>query len=335
MPEATPQQIELIRRAGDCVQMRFTGIAPSALNPWDDTSMPLLERLGQGDPLEALESIRSLRTEEALMDESVDSIVEFVSDRLRLVPRLAGDSIDDLARRFALNMLVRNLYTSHLVATKLATSDISQVVDLASFELILEAGSWGSAVVLPIHAGAIEAFVMVLSSLAPVTAVISQGSGVPDRPTPVQKERWPELDFNVVRAPSPSALLEAAAAAESGRILVIPPEFTSKHNDLVVDIDFQGMRVGVPSGYNEFARRLRLPMIPCHFRWDGSKYRLETAGPVAAHEQEGAIPRSVSRVFDLVNRALEDDVADWEGWFMLDRMILDSEFARSIGSAIA
>lgn len=298
---------------------------PSLIDPWAPTSYEFFEVLGFLDRQERYDVLDRIRSAELMRDsEAVEARTTMIEAQMRLSPLVPPDQCRDAAYQSAVRALKRSVHTANIMSQSIVDKDVTEMVDVDSFAPILEAAKLGPTVVLPIHCGAIEAFVMILSAFVPVTLIVSHGSGVPTEIVAEHRVAVPNIDLEILRAPGPRVLVQALRAARSGRVLVFPPEFTSKRHDVVVRYRAAGVDVAVPSGYAQFAERLNAPMFPVLFTpTPEMTYQVKTPGAVDPTEKVDGVSRGIVEVFNLVDEVLADDLVDWEGWQVLGTMKSD------------
>lgn len=302
----------------------------SLVDPWRAYQHPLFyQRVGLLNPADRWDVLTTLRSAEIASPESRpvwERLLPHFRERLALSPMHAVDELDELAVRAVGHALNRNLHTTAIIAALAAGTPIDAVVDVSTSATLRSAvAARGSAIVLPVHARAIEAGVFALSRVMPTTLVVSQTAGIPDDTTPFEDLVGP-TDLQVLRAPDNRVLVRCVKAARSGRVLVLPPEFTSNDHDMVIPYELAGRQIGVPSAYVELARRLDLPLVPMLFEQGAdSGYQWILDGPFEPDDLTGGVPTVIGRVFAMVEAVLSEDPTEWEGWYMFDRMIADGE----------
>lgn len=306
----------------------------SLLDPWMNHTQPLFfQRLGLLSPEDRWDVLCKLHAGEMIAGEDSDFQVGLRAhfrERLALSPLNDPTRLDELAKRCVGNAMLRPLHTTMLMSAVAAGHPLDAMVDFDGLEPLRRAvAEHGSAIVLPVHARAIEAGVFAIARRLPTTLVVSQTAGVPDDPS-IFDAVIGSTDLQTLRAPSPSVLIRCVKAAKRGRVLVLPPEFTSNENDLVTPFEVGGREVGVPHAYVELARRLRLPLLPLLFeQQEGRTYGFWFDGPFSADDMVGDVPAAVHSVFAMVEHVMSSDPTEWEGWYMFDRLIADGERARA------
>ncbi len=304
----------------------------SLVDPWRSFEQPLLfKRLGLLSLEKRWEVLTAFRNAELATPEVRafhDELADHFRARLLLSPIVDREHIDEAAEKAVHHAQTRNLHTAMVYAQMAAGKDLGDLMHLADLDPLRQAvAQHGSAIVLPIHAKAIEAGVYSISTQMPSTLVVSQTAGIPDTTTLFDDLVGP-VDLNIHRAPNSSVLIRCVKAAKSGRVLILPPEFTSNENDLVLRYEVAGREVGVPYAYVELARRLKIPLLPMLFeQQDDCTYRWQFLGPYDAEDEVDGVPAAIEAVFSMVQTIFEQDPTEWEGWYMFDRMIADGERA--------
>ena len=302
----------------------------SLVDPWLCFQQPMLfHRLGLLDLESRWRILNEIRDAEMATPEEqafASMLAHHFGERLRLSPLLDNLDVDATARRAVWHAQRRTLHLASIFAGFASGQTLDQMVDLSGVDRIQAAvAEYGSAIVLPVHARAIEAAVIVLGRLMPTTLTVSQTAGVPDGPNDFSDLLGP-IDVDVLRAPNPNVLVRCVKAVKAGRILVLPPEFTSNQHDRVMRLEVAGRGVGVPCAYVELADRLRIPMFALLMeRALDHVYEFEISGPHFASDETNGVPDAISAVFSMVRRVLSEDLAEWEGWYMFDRLIADGE----------
>jgi lauroyl/myristoyl acyltransferase len=299
----------------------------SIFDPWVfEENRAIYERLALMPAAEAwtvMNRIRDLELEE-LEQEDLDLWTSHLEPRVALAAMDGVSTDGTFARDVARWVLTRTMHYSFLITRFVRANGQVQDIDIdfdwTGCKPIDDAIAHGKgAIVLPLHCGPIEAAVAALAVRYPLTIVISHFANVPDSfQLPLGGA---DANVKVLRAPGPTVMIEAASHVREGRVVMFPPEFTSKAGDSVREFGLLGQNVEAPLGPGRLAKIVKAPvftaMLDVH---DDHRYSMAVTGPTYPRTTED-VEALFREVIAMVGIELQRRPIEWEGWCMFDRMV--------------